>query len=113
MSELAKKHCEVCKPGMQPLSESEVNTLKTEVPAWSCESSRRVTRGFSFANFRDAFGFVSRVSLLAESEGHHPDLEFGWGRARVSFTTHVAGGLTHNDFVMAAKVDRLVADQSG
>jgi 4a-hydroxytetrahydrobiopterin dehydratase len=111
MTELAKKHCEVCKPGMQPLSEPDAQALKTQIPAWSCESNKHVTREFKFSNFRDAFGFVTRVCLLAESEGHHPDVELGWGRANVSFRTHVAGGLTQNDFVMAAKVDELVADQ--
>ena len=61
----------------------------------------------AFGNFRDAFGFATRVALVAEAEGHHPDMEVGWGRVVLAFTTHAAGGLTPNDFVMAAKTDRL------
>jgi pterin-4a-carbinolamine dehydratase len=71
--------------------------------------NRTLRREFSFANFRDAFGLVARVAPLAESEGHHPDIELGWGRAAFSLTTHAAGGLTRNDFIMAARIDRLAA----
>lgn len=75
---------------------------------WSRDANRSIKREFSFKNFRRSFAFVTEVALLAESEGHHPDLELGWGRAVVSFTTHAASGLTRNDFIMAAKVDRLL-----
>jgi 4a-hydroxytetrahydrobiopterin dehydratase len=62
-----------------------------------------------FADFKDAFGFATRIALVAEEEGHHPDMEIGWGKVVVSLTTHSSGGLTPNDFIMAAKVDRLAA----
>ena len=67
-------------------------------------------REFTFPNFRDAFGFVARAALVAEAEGHHPDIELGWGRAAFELTTHAASGLTRNDFVMAAKIDRLATE---
>ena len=57
--------------------------------------------------YRDAFGFVARAALVAETEGHHPDIELGWGRAAFELTTHAASGLTRNDFILAAKIDRL------
>jgi 4a-hydroxytetrahydrobiopterin dehydratase len=79
----------------------------TEVPAWERDGNRTLRREFSFPNFRDAFGFVARVALLAESEGHHPEVELGWGRAAFSLTTHAARGLTRNDFIMAARIDEL------
>ena len=77
------------------------------MPEWQREGNQKLSREFSFDNFRDAFGFVARVALVAEAEGHHPDIELGWGRAKFHLTTHAASGLTRNDFVMAAKIDRL------
>ena len=82
--------------------------LAREVSGWERDGNRRLRRELSFKNFRDAFGFVARVALLAEAEGHHPDIELGWGRAAFELTTHAASGLTRNDFVLAAKIDRLL-----
>jgi 4a-hydroxytetrahydrobiopterin dehydratase len=107
MTELAKQHCEPCEKGTPPLSEQEAASLGRDVPDWERDANRTLTRKLSFENFRDAFGFVARVALLAEAEGHHPDVELGWGRAAFRLTTHASSGLTRNDFVMAAKIDRL------
>jgi 4a-hydroxytetrahydrobiopterin dehydratase len=107
MTELARQRCEPCEKGSPPLPEPEAATLAAEVPDWERDGNRTLAREFSFKNFRDAFGFVARVALLAEAEGHHPDVELGWGRAAFRLTTHAASGLTRNDFVMAAKIDRL------
>jgi 4a-hydroxytetrahydrobiopterin dehydratase len=107
VSELARQHCEPCEKGTPPLGEKEAASLASEVPGWELDSNRKLRREFKFENFRDAFGFVSRVALVAESEGHHPDIELGWGRAAIELTTHAASGVTKNDFVMAAKVSRL------
>jgi 4a-hydroxytetrahydrobiopterin dehydratase len=107
MSELARQHCEPCEKGTPPLTEQEAATLASDVPGWERSSNQTLRREFSFDNFRDAFGFVARVALVAEAEGHHPDVEFGWGRAAFQLTTHAASGLTKNDFVMAAKISQL------
>jgi 4a-hydroxytetrahydrobiopterin dehydratase len=107
MSELAAAHCEVCAPGTPPLPESEAAALSSDVPEWERDGTRAFRREFDFPNFRDAFGFVARVALIAEAEGHHPDIELGWGRAALELTTHAASGLTRNDFVLAAKIDQL------
>jgi 4a-hydroxytetrahydrobiopterin dehydratase len=107
VSELAAAHCEACTPGTPPLPEREADELSAQVPAWERDATHALRREFSFPNFRDAFGFVARVALIAESEGHHPDIELGWGRAAVKLTTHAASGLTRNDFVLAAKIDQL------
>jgi 4a-hydroxytetrahydrobiopterin dehydratase len=107
VSELAAAHCEACEPGTPPLHEREAAELSAQVPAWERDGTRALHREFSFPNFRDAFGFVARVALIAEAEGHHPDVELGWGRAAFKLTTHAASGLTRNDFVLAAKIDRL------
>jgi 4a-hydroxytetrahydrobiopterin dehydratase len=106
--ELAKRHCQACVPGTPPIEEARAVELEAQLdPAWSREGTTRLRRELGFRNFRDAFGFTARVALLAESEGHHPDLELGWGRVAVTLTTHAAGGLTDNDFILAAKIDRL------
>jgi 4a-hydroxytetrahydrobiopterin dehydratase len=107
MAELATQRCEPCEKGTPPLSEEESADLAREIPEWQRDGNQTLRRELSFANFRDAFGFVARVALLAESEQHHPDIELGWGRASFTLTTHAASGLTRNDFVMAAKIDRL------
>ena len=107
MSELASQHCEACEKGTPPISEEEAANLAAEVPDWERDGNQRLRRVFEFPNFRDAFGFVARAALVAESEFHHPDIELGWGRAAFELTTHAANGLTRNDFVMAAKLDAL------
>jgi 4a-hydroxytetrahydrobiopterin dehydratase len=107
VSELAAEHCEACEKGSPPLSEEEASRLAQELPEWTRESNQKLRREFKFDNFRDAFGFVARAALVAEAEFHHPDIELGWGRAAFELTTHAASGLTRNDFVMAAKLDRL------
>ena len=84
--------------------------MSAQVPEWQREGNQKLHREFSFPNFRDAFGFVARAALVAEAEGHHPDIELGWGRASFDLTTHAASGLTRNDFVMAAKIDRLAQE---
>lgn len=77
------------------------------IPEWTRDSNQLISREFLFKNYRDAFAFATRLSLLAEDQGHHPDLEIGWGRVKVSMTTHAVGGLTINDFVMAARIDQM------
>jgi 4a-hydroxytetrahydrobiopterin dehydratase len=74
---------------------------------WHLEKDKRIVREFKFPDFKKAFDLATSIAGLAESEGHHPDLEIGWGRLNISLTTHVAGGLTRNDFIMAAKIDEL------
>jgi 4a-hydroxytetrahydrobiopterin dehydratase len=110
VTELAQAHCEACAPGTPPLPEEDAAALSAEAPGWEREGNRTLRREFSFPNFRDAFGLVARAALLAESEGHHPDIELGWGRVAFSLTTHAAGGLTRNDFIMAVQIDRLAGD---
>jgi len=79
----------------------------------SCDSDvGLIERTFRFRNFREALAFVQQVGELAESEGHHPDISFGWGRATVSLSTKKIKGLHENDFIMASKIDRM-ADRPG
>jgi 4a-hydroxytetrahydrobiopterin dehydratase len=107
VSELAEAHCDVCVPGTRPLPAEEAAALSRRAPAWEREGNLTLRREFAFVDLRDAFSLVARVALLAESEGHHPDTQLGWGYAAFSLTTHAAGGLTRNDFIMAARIDQL------
>jgi 4a-hydroxytetrahydrobiopterin dehydratase len=71
------------------------------------DGAARIERTYRFSNFRDAFAFVREVAELAEAQGHHPDISFGWGYVTVSLQTKKIKGLHENDFIMAAKLDRI------
>jgi 4a-hydroxytetrahydrobiopterin dehydratase len=104
--DLATRTCKDCVSGAVPLEETRVAELHRQIdPEWKREANRSIRRVFSFPNFGDAFALATRIALLAESQGHHPDLEVGWGRLVVTFMTHTAGGLTESGFIMAAKID--------
>lgn len=107
MTELADKTCVPCKGGVPPLKGAELEELARQVPNWEVVDEHHLLREFRFKNFREALDFVNRVGELAEEQGHHPDIDFGWGRAEIKVFTHKIGGLTESDFVFAAKVDRL------
>ncbi|GEO14166.1 4a-hydroxytetrahydrobiopterin dehydratase [Microvirga aerophila] len=90
------------------MSSAEVETFRTKVPEWTvADSSSRIERTFRFRNFAEAFAFVQKVAELAESEGHHPDVSFGWGYVTVSLQTKKIKGLHENDFIIAAKLDEI------
>lgn len=110
MAELAGRRCVPCEGGTPPLPPEVIAGLQPQVDAaWELQDGTRLRRSFKFGDFTDAFGFATRVALVAESEGHHPDFEIGWGRVALVLTTHTVGGLTDNDFIMAAKIDGLAA----
>lgn len=105
---LHRRHPVEYPQGTPPLSEEEAVALQGQLdPAWDRDGTNRLSREFTFANFRDAFGFATRVALLVEREFHHPDLSVTWGRVGVALSTHTVGGLSENDFIIAARIDRL------
>ncbi len=107
MTELAGRTCVPCKGGTPPLKGEELDVLRRQLPEWEVIEEHHLKRGFRFKNFREALGFVNKVGELAEEQGHHPDISFGWGYAKVRVWTHKIDGLTESDFVFAAKVDTL------
>jgi 4a-hydroxytetrahydrobiopterin dehydratase len=108
MTELAGKTCVPCRGGVPPLPKAEAEGYLREAPGWALmDDGTRIERRFTFKNFKEALAFVNQVGALAEEEGHHPDITFGWGNATVSLHTHKIRGLHENDFIMAAKINRL------
>jgi 4a-hydroxytetrahydrobiopterin dehydratase len=107
MTELASKTCVPCKGGTPPLKGAELDTLRRQVPEWEVVEEHHLRKVFRFTNFREALDFVNRVGELAEEQGHHPNISFGWGRVEVTVWTHKIDGLTESDFIFAAKVDTL------
>src|SRR5829696_1994712 len=109
---LAEKSCTPCRGGIPPLSREAAEEYRRQAPDWTlADEATRIERTYRFRNFREAFGFVEQAAKVAEAEGHHPDICFGWGHATLSLRTKKIKGLHENDFIMAAKLDRLATAQ--
>ena len=109
---LTERHCVACTPGTPTLAREEIDRLLQEVPGWSvvqAEGHLQLTRTYKFKGFMPAVEFVNKIAPIAEAEGHHPDLLVSYGSVTVHLFTHAAGGLTDNDFILAAKIDKLTS----
>lgn len=109
MSELARERCQTCTKDTPTVPADQQAPFMAELHGDWVVEDRHLRRHFTFPDFARAFTLATRVALLAEREGHHPDLRLGWGYCEVELTTHAAGGLTRNDFILAAKVDQAAA----
>ena len=107
MSDLSSRQCIPCRGGVPPLQGQEITDLLTELDGWEVVNQHHLKKTLSFANFSEAQQFVNRIGDLAEEQGHHPDICFGWGRAEITIWTHKIDGLTESDFILAAKIDKL------
>ena len=106
--ELEKKRCLPCEGGVSALPQDEAEQLLSQISGWSVEPGRsELRKRFRFAHFAETIAFVNRMADLAESEGHHPDFCVRFTNLDVTLTTHAVGGLTENDFILAAKIDAL------
>lgn len=111
---LAEKTCVPCRGGIPPLEREQAESLLEQARDWTLlDEAHRIERKFRFGNFRESADFVQEIGDLAETEGHHPDICFGWGYANVSLQTHKIKGLHENDFIMATKIDRLFDRRRG
>ena len=106
LTPLADRRCVPCEAGTPPLAPEAWKPLLDQLEGWEVRDGVRLVKEFRFKDFLQAVAFVNRITPIAEDEGHHPDLQVGWGRVLVELTTHAAKGLTENDFVLAAKIDR-------
>lgn len=110
MDTLVNSRCVACRAGEPTVTDAEIAEYHPQVAEWQIvehEGIQRLERVFKLKNFAEALAFTNRVGALAEEEGHHPALLTEWGRVRVTWWTHKIKGLHRNDFIMAAKTDRL------
>ena len=111
MEGLAAKSCAPCRGGVPPLSPASAQAELDHVPGWRLEeNATRLTRRFEFRDFVEAIKFVNRVADVAEQEAHHPDIAVHWNKVDLTLWTHKIGGLHENDFILAAKVNRLLVE---
>ncbi len=110
MSELTARHCKPCEGGVAAMSKRDAGEYLQQIPDWTLtEGGKAIRREFKFKNFHRTMEFVNALAWIAHQEDHHPDLEVGYNRCAVRFSTHAIGGLSENDFICAAKIDALLA----
>jgi 4a-hydroxytetrahydrobiopterin dehydratase len=109
VAELTQKKCVPCEGGVPPLSEAEVDALLANLPGWSkADGGKAIRRRWTAKNFMAGITFFDEVARLAEAEGHHPDLHLtGYREVSIEISTHAIGGLSENDFILAAKIDAI------
>ena len=108
---LTSKKCVPCEGGTPPFGEEKIKEYLPELKTqWSVVNGKKLRQDFIFKNFASAVAFVNRVAEIAETEGHHPDiLIHGWNKVQINLSTHAIGGLSENDFILAAKIEKLLA----
>lgn len=105
---LQDKKCVPCEGGTPPLARERVEELLRETPEWGVDGAyKEISRVFKLKDFKEAMMFVNRVADVAEAEGHHPDIAINWNKVSLSLSTHSIGGLSENDFIVAAKINAL------
>jgi len=108
---LYKKKCVPCSGNIPPFSSSEINNYLKKLESWKVNKNEKkafyLFKNYKFKNFLQSLEFVKKTSVIAEREGHHPDINFGWGYAKIVIYTHAINGLSESDFILAAKIDRV------
>lgn len=102
---LLDRHCVPCHGGVPRLTREQIEPLLRQVEGWEVVEEHHLSKHYKFTNFAEALDFVNRVGAVAEAEGHHPDIGFGWGYAHVEIYTHAIDGLSESDFILAARID--------
>ena len=112
MIDLLKKKCVPCEGGAIPFDLTEIHKYQKKVDGWDIIKNKKdiyfLEKNFKFKNYEDSSNFVNNVGKISEKEGHHPDILFGWGYAKINITTHAIEGLSENDFILAAKIDQIL-----
>ena len=111
MSDLLNKKCVPCEGGLDAFDISEIHKYQKKVDGWEVLKDGNniyyLEKKFIFKDFLESQNFVNEVGKISEQEGHHPDISFGWGYAKIDITTHAIKGLSENDFILAAKIDKI------
>jgi 4a-hydroxytetrahydrobiopterin dehydratase len=113
MNDLLKKKCLPCEGNVIPFDISEIQKYQKKVDGWDLKKNEDkkfyLEKKFLLKNFIESQNFVNKVGDIAENEGHHPDISFGWGYATIKISTHSIQGLSENDFILAAKIDEIIS----
>jgi len=110
IADLASQHCKPLKGKEHALTTDKVRLLLGQLDGWALdEVQSAIVKDFKFDDFRHTLGFLNAVGFMANHEDHHPDIEAGYGHCKLLWSTHDVGGLSLNDFICAARVDRLLA----
>tara|TARA_Y100001936_G_C15422081_1_gene335070 strand:+ start:87 stop:431 length:345 start_codon:yes stop_codon:yes gene_type:complete len=111
MNDLTNKRCVPCEGGVKAFDITEIHKYQKKVDGWSVVKDEKdnylLEKKFIFKNFIQSQNFINEVGKISEQEGHHPDINFGWGYAKINITTHAIEGLSENDFILAAKIDKI------
>ena len=111
MSELYNKKCVSCDGSIPAFELDEIHKYLKKINGWNVKSNEKenyfLIKEFKFKNFIESQNFIQKVGTLAETEGHHPDISFGWGYCKIKIFTHAIKGLAESDFILAAKIDRI------
>jgi len=111
MNDLTNKRCVPCEGGVKAFDITEIHKYQKKVDGWSVVKDEKdnylLEKKFTFKNFIQSQNFINEVGKISEQEGHHPDINFGWGYAKINITTHAIEGLSENDFILAAKIDKI------
>lgn len=107
MSDLANKKCLPCEIGGPSMPLEEAKNLLQELDSWEINNQGHLYKKFKFEDYKSALEFVNKVSEIAESEGHHPNVSFTWGLVEIELWAHAVKGLSENDFILASKIDQL------
>jgi 4a-hydroxytetrahydrobiopterin dehydratase len=106
--DLTKKKCKPCEGGTPPLNQDEISEYRKHIQEdWKVDANKKISKEYSFVNFKHTMDFVNKVAGLAEEEGHHPDMHVYYGKVVIELTTHAINGLSENDFILASKIDNL------
>ena len=106
--ELHEKKCVPCEGGMLPFAAEEIKEYLSQINDWSVVDNKQIEKEFIFKNFVEGLAFTNKVGAIAEAEGHHPDIFIhDYKKDKITLSTHAIGGLSANDFILAAKIDQL------
>ena len=108
MNDLLQKRCKPCEGGSAPYNAMQVEEMLAQLKGWIVEDGKLV-KLYPFRNYYETMAFVNALAWISHREDHHPDLQVGYNKCRVEYSTHAIGGLSENDFICAAKADALFA----
>jgi 4a-hydroxytetrahydrobiopterin dehydratase len=114
-SDLATRSCVPCEGGTAPLTRAQAQEYLPAVPGWSLAEGRTlsITRELKLKDFGDVMAFANKMATIAEEQGHHPDFCVSWNKVKIELVTHAIGGLSENDFIIAAMINQLEQEHAG